>query len=275
MFYRKLTSLLLGVMLVFCLVIPVQAASLQDIGASQTQKTGTRSVLLPFVAGSVLNRSSLTPQRIRFSAGRISETETGSLAASASHLYVLRALKGQTMTADLRFTQGQAILVVWGADGTVLMSDHAGASHFQGKLPSTQDYYILVEGRPEGATNYSLLVAIPPLTSNQTASAPQRIRFAAGRISATETGRLAASGSHLYVLRALKDQTMTLNLSFTKGEAILAVWGADGTVLMADQAEEAYFQGKLPDTQDYYILLEGRPDGATQYSLQVTIPALP
>ena len=52
------------------------------------------------------------------------------------------------MTIDLTFGEGEAILVVWGADGNVLLSDHAEASNFQSTLPTTQDYHIMVKGRP-------------------------------------------------------------------------------------------------------------------------------
>ena len=104
-----------------------------------------------------------TPQRIRFGSGDTATIVTGHLAASGSDLYVIAAQEGQTMTVDLSFTQGRAILVVWGADGAVLLTDHAEVSHFNRSLPSTQDYYIQVEGRPGGETDYSMQVTIPPL----------------------------------------------------------------------------------------------------------------
>jgi heat shock protein HslJ len=214
------------------------------------------------------------PERIHFETGATSATVTGHLQASDSDLYVLSASGGQTMTVDLSFTQGRAILVVWGADGTVLMSDHAEASQFSGVLPATQDYYILLKGRPDGSTDYSMTVTIPPLGSNQPTPAPERIHFQTGATSATVTGHLQASGSDQYVLSALGGQTMTVDLSFTDGQAILAVWGADGTVLMSDHAEASSFSGVLPSTQDYYILVRGRPDGETVYRMRVTIPPL-
>jgi hypothetical protein len=200
---------------------------------------------------------------------------TGHLQASGSDLYLLSALKGQSMMVDLSFTKGQAILVIWGEDGNVLMSDHAEASHFQGVLPSTQDYYIHVKGRPDGETDYSMRVTIPPLGANQPTPTAERIHFQAGATSATVSGHLQASGSALYVLSALGGQTMSVDLSFSNGRAILAIWGADGNVLMSDHAEASHFSGVLPSTQDYYILLKGRPDGSTDYSMRVSVPPLP
>ena len=104
-----------------------------------------------------------TPERITFAAGGTSAELSGVLPASGSALYVLEAMQGQTMTVDLSFTAGRAILAVWGADGGVLLSDHAEASGFSGELPSTQDYFILLKGSPEQATEYRMLVTIPPL----------------------------------------------------------------------------------------------------------------
>jgi hypothetical protein len=88
---------------------------------------------------------------------------SGHLSASGSDQYVLNASAGQTMSINLTFSEGQAILVVWGADGDVLLSDHAEASSFQRVLPRTQDYNITVHGRPEGNTTYSMTITIPPL----------------------------------------------------------------------------------------------------------------
>jgi len=211
-------------------------------------------------------------QRIRFPTGATSVTLTGTLAAFESDMYVLRALAGQTMSINLAFTEGRAILVVWGEDGNVLLSDHAEASTFQGILPTTQDYFIMVKGRPDGNTSYAMTVTIPTLTTGADA---ERIEFTSGSTSATETGQLKASGSAQYVLRALAGQTMNINMTFSEGRAILVVWGADGNVLLSDHAEASTFQGVLPTTQDYYILLKGRPDGNTSYTMTVTIPPAP
>jgi heat shock protein HslJ len=211
-----------------------------------------------------------SPVRINFQPGATSATVKAELPASGSDLYVLRALEGQTMTVELSFTEGKAILAIWGKDGEVLISDHAEATRFQGVLPSTQDYFILLKGRPDGSSEYSLKVTIPPLEEDQ--PTPVRINFEPGASSAIVTGKLEASGSDLYVLRALKGQTMEVDVSFDDGQAILAIWGADGTVLVSDHAEASSFSGVLPSSQDYYILLKGSPDGETEYRMEVAIP---
>ncbi|HET6595278.1 MAG TPA: META domain-containing protein [Anaerolineales bacterium] len=211
-----------------------------------------------------------TEQRIRFAAGATSTTLTGALAASGSDQYVLRALAGQTLSLNLAFTEGQAILVVWGEDGDVLLSDHAEVSSFERELPKTQDYHIQVKGRPEGSTTYTLSVSIPAISTGV-----ERIEFAAGSTSATVTGQLGASESDQYILRAGAGQTLKINTTFTDGAAILVVWGADGDVLLSDHAEASTFERVLATTQDYYILVKGQPGGSTSYTMTVTIPPAP
>jgi hypothetical protein len=183
---------------------------------------------------------------------------------------VLRALAGQTLRVDLTFSEGRAILVIWGENGDVLLSDHAEVSSFERALPATQDYYIQVKGRPEGATAYTMTVSIPGGPAGV-----ERIEFAPGSTSTTVSGQLSASGSDQYVLGAQAGQTMNIDTSFSEGMAILAVWGADGDVLLSDHAESSTFRGALPATQDYYILVKGRPEGSTSYALTVTIPPSP
>ena len=211
-------------------------------------------------------------QRIRFAPGATTATLTGTLAAFESDQYILRALEGQTLSLNLAFTEGRAILVVWGEDGNVLLTDHAEASNFEEVLPATQDYHVMVKGRPDGNTAYTMTVSIPAISTGENA---ERIEFASGSTSATETGQLNASGSDQYVLHVQAGQTMNINMTFSEGRAILVVWGADGNVLLSDHAEASTFQGVLPTTQDYYILLKGRPDGNTSYTMTVNIPPSP
>lgn len=213
--------------------------------------------------------------RINFASGAVSATISGDLHPSESDLYVLKAQAGQTMQVDLTFNEGAAILVVWGADGTVLLTDHAEVAHFQGSLPTTQDYFILVKGNPTSPTLYNLTVTIPPaVTAVPPTPAPKRIELATGATSATISGDLQPFEADQFVIRALGGQTMQVDLTFPEGAAILVIWGADGTVLISDHAEASHFEGVLPLSQDYFILIKGNPTTDTVYNLTITIPPL-
>jgi hypothetical protein len=103
------------------------------------------------------------PTRIQFAPGAISAQVQGSLAAGRIDRYVLAAAAGQEMTVNLSDSSAgvSAVLVIWGADGTVLISDHADATIWTGQLPSTQDYTIDVRSVAGYAVDYILEVMIP------------------------------------------------------------------------------------------------------------------
>jgi hypothetical protein len=100
-------------------------------------------------------------QRIQFAPGGTAATVQVTDAATSSNCWVLSAEAGQTMSALLTSADGPAILVVRGADGTVLQSDHAASPAFEGSLPGTQDYYLQVDVW-QGTSTYTLVVTILP-----------------------------------------------------------------------------------------------------------------
>jgi hypothetical protein len=120
----------------------------------------TLEVIIPPVA----SQPEPEPRRIQFASGTTSAQVQGSLAAGGGDRYVLTAMAGQEMTVNLSVATAEvsAILVIWGADGTVLISDHADATSWVGPLPSTQDYYINVRSVAQTPVDYILEVIIPP-----------------------------------------------------------------------------------------------------------------
>ncbi len=103
------------------------------------------------------------PARISFAAGATSGSVSGTLAAHASQYYVLRALKGQQLKISVSPQDENMRLVIYGFDGSVLRSGmSSGAPTFNGTLPGTQDY-ILVLTASDQAFSYTMSVTIPPL----------------------------------------------------------------------------------------------------------------
>ena len=164
-----------------------------------------------------------------------------------------------------------AVLVIWGVDCTVLISDHADWTTWVGKLPFTEDYYIAVKSLAQAPVDYALEVIIPPAAYEPEA---KRIQFAPDAISAQVQGRLVAGRSNRYVLSAMAGQEMTVNLSDSSAgvNAVLIIWGVDGTVLISDHADATTWVGKLPFTEDYYIAVKSLAQAPVNYVLEVTIP---
>jgi LysM repeat protein len=224
--------------------------------------------------GQVLNIPNPGPapaqaKRITFAAGGTSAVMQGSVAPNGVDRYVLRALVGQTLTVTIVSPQTDVIVEVWGADGTVLISDHAGATNWTSSaLPTTQDYYIDAQATGAAQAAYTLTVIAPP---SQPEPASKRITFQAGTFATALPGTLGNNGVDRYILKALGGQSMTVSVAATQGFVALSVWGADGTVLISDHASATNWTGKLPSTQDYLIAVKAE-GGGTPYTLQVSIP---
>lgn len=105
--------------------------------------------------------SVLIPVRVTFESGATTVDLEASLPPAGVRHYVLRVLEGQTMTLDTDTAAGQIILLVWGADGTVLQTDHAGTDTFSGTMPSTQDYVIAARSVGTETAEVTLHVEIP------------------------------------------------------------------------------------------------------------------
>lgn len=214
------------------------------------------------------------PQRISFPAGGTTATIQGATAIPGSDRFVIRALAGQTMSVNISATQGgPAILIIYAADGNVLISDHAGATSWSGTLPTTQDYFIDTRSVGNAVVLFTLTVTIPPLGAEAPTPTPKRISFPSGGTTATVQSALAVNDIDRWVLGALAGQTMTVNTATTQGQVILIIWGVqDGNVLISDHAGATSWTGQLPSTEDYYIDVRSVGNVAANYTLQVTIP---
>jgi hypothetical protein len=102
----------------------------------------------------------ILPFNIVFSPGAISASLDGYLASSQTNFYLLRALKGQTMTDTITSSHGDVFLTVYGiTDGQPLVRSAMGQTSWSGKLPLTQDYMIEAVNTG-GGTNYTLKTVV-------------------------------------------------------------------------------------------------------------------
>jgi len=125
----------------------------------------TQDYFLRVTAGTepvTYNVTVMLPIRVTFSPGATSAEQTAELLPFTSRYYVIRALAGQTLTVETAATQGQVILIVFGADGTVLQTDHSGSDTFSGLLPTTQDYLVSVRSVGTTTARITLRFIVPP-----------------------------------------------------------------------------------------------------------------
>jgi len=100
-----------------------------------------------------------------------------------------------------------------------------------------------------------------------------RISFAPGATSANVDGQIKKGERLEYIVRALKGQTMIVNVYSPNDNVYLGVIGlADGVPLLRTIAGSTNFVDVLRLTQDYDLSLFS-PDRKVRYTLQVITPA--
>jgi hypothetical protein len=208
-------------------------------------------------------------QRITFAPGAVSATVYGYVDSARPANYVLKALAGQDMTVQF-YGGGPYQATLSGADGSHLGSASAGGV-ISARLPRTQDYNIAVRAPADApGSNFTLVVTVVGASPRPTPPAPstQRITFARGAVSATVNGVTPQN----YVLKALRGQTMYVELFTTYGAPASVRIETAGGQTLGWGSESSGWSGVLPGTQDYYFRVESPAGGgSTNFSLRVTI----
>lgn len=206
-----------------------------------------------------------TPQsaqarRIQFAAGATSAEAKGQVGPGTIDEYVVRARQGQQMMVSLLASRNDIFLAVTGlSDGRPYLRSAAGATTWQGLLPATQDYSLKIVPSSAAGT-YTLQVVIPA-----------RITFKPGATGASVEGRLGANDQHEYVLKALKNQKMTVAITSPRSDVVVEIYGFDdGQPLVRVPMGANHWSGVLPGTQDYSIKAVA-VGGAANYTMTITV----
>ncbi len=221
---------------------------------------------VPLYAQIVVPSNAPTPApsgaRINFAPGATQAVVVGSLPASASEDYTLKALQGQTMMLTLAGPEnGQAQMQVLGPGVGPRVIRETPGSFWLGTLPVTGDYIIrLIAGN--APSNFSLNVTVP-----------QRITFSPGNTSGVVTGKTAARRVVSYLLRAMEGQTMTVTInSNVPNSAGLTVYGlSDGIPLVRASSGATSWTGQLPATQDCVIEIVPAVDTPFNFTVTTTV----
>jgi hypothetical protein len=150
-------------------------------------------------------------------------------------------------------------LGVFEPNGRSLISPDSKLTHWQGLLPKTEVYTILVTG---GATaeNYTL-----------TAKVAQLVNFAAGTSTVTLSGTTIKGYVFSYALYGSAGQTMTATLNVPSTTAYIDIFGLATGSLLSSAAKSSRWTGILPQTQDYVIEVIPNNGQVVNYGLTVSI----
>ncbi len=197
--------------------------------------------------------------RISFLADATSAIVTAPIQARDTQNYVLEAFQGQPMIVNVSSANNDVTLGIKTQGGTTILNSSAGQSTWQGSLPQTEDYYLILRG---GATteNFTLNIVIP-----------SRISFPAGAELDKVAGKTVGGYAVSYVAFASRGQKMTVDLGNLSNTAALTIWGfTDGQPYVnANMSQTTHFAFTLPATQDYIIQVV--PQGGLVVSYVMTV----
>lgn len=121
---------------------------------------------------------------------------------------------------------------------------------------------------PAPATSSSgnqVTVESPSLLAQR--SQTRRIRFARGTTGTVVEDAVVLGTRNIYLLRARRGQTMTLNLSSIEENGVFDIQAPNGQYL---SQESTSWRGVLPQSGDYSVIV-GSTRGNATYTLDVTI----
>ena len=223
--------------------------------------------------GSAAAQGGPTGRRISFAPGAITATRTGVLTMGGMVRYVLGINAGQTLNVSAASANNNVILIIFGADGTVLLSDHVDASSWSGVVPSTQDYYVDVRAIDGTSANYTLTVTIPP--EPPLPPHPASNASALPRAQSRRPSRAGDAGRQQRVCDQGQCQPGDVDQHQPEEQAIaISVAGADGTVLQSSMGGSSNFSGEAAVDPGLAITVTIQGDGFADYQMTVTIEPL-
>ena len=208
----------------------------------------------------------ITPTSTVFPAGNISMAAgttagvvKGAILPGQTTAYTLGAGQSQPMILILDSPYNDVTLGVFEPNGHALLNPANKATHWQGLLPKTEIYTILVTG---GTTeeNYTL-----------TAKVAQLVNFASGTSSITLNGATLKGYVVSYALSANAGQTMTATLNVPSTTAYIDIFGIASGSLLSSTAKSSTWTGILPQTDVYVIEVIPTNGQVVNYGLAVSI----
>jgi hypothetical protein len=174
--------------------------------------------------------------------------------------YVVNAVAGQKMMINLSATSPTLALEVLTPQGAFMAKASDHLTQWQADLPASGNYLVsIVNSGP--MSNFDLNVTLPV-----------RVTFPGGATALSLAGAIQPHAIHTYLLKALKDQTMTVTIQSEKNDVFLTIYGAtDGNPYVRSVSGQATFSFQLPSTQDYVIQCEATGANPENYSVTFNV----
>ena len=196
---------------------------------------------------------------IVMAAGTTAGEEKGTILPGQDVAYTLSAGQSQPMILIVKSPNNDVTLGVFEPSGKVVLNPANKWTLWQGLLPRTEMYTILVSGG-KTAESYTL-----------TAKVAQLVNFPSGTSSITLSGTTTKGYVFSYAFNGGANQTMTATLNVPSSTAYLDIFGIASGPLLSSAAKSSTWTGSLPQTQAYVIEVVPNNGEVVNYSLTVSI----
>jgi hypothetical protein len=205
----------------------------------------------------IVGATATADTRIQLPSGATATSVEGQVSPSAVRGYRVRANQNQLLMAGLSTAANDLTLRIVDSRNNNVLATNRGPA-VQTVLPADADYIVQVVGGAQAAS-YTLGITLP-----------SRITFSSGATSSTVDGSIVNNFPTTYVLRALANQTMTVNVTSPDTVALTIYGLTDGQPLVRADLGQTSYSTNLSLTQDYIIMVVPRVSSTT-FRLTVSV----
>jgi hypothetical protein len=199
-------------------------------------------------------------KRLSMATGGTSVSVDGHVEKKGQTLFLAGARAGQFMMATINTEDKPIYLEVRSPGGTILLSASDKQDFWQGTLPEDGDYLVSIHTSGD-ATDFNMSITIPV-----------RITFQPGAYGASVNGVVGPQEVVTYLLRAMKYQTMKVNIDSPRGDIFLSIYGLqDGQPYVRSALGSTTYSFKLPATQDYVVQAVSTRSSTEHYTIDFYI----
>ena len=199
-------------------------------------------------------------KRVSMAAGRTSVSVDGHVEKKGQTTFLVGARAGQFMMAMINTVNKPLYLEVQSPGGTILVSASDQKDFWQGTLSEDGDYLVSIHTTGD-ATDFNMSITIPV-----------RITFQSGAYSASADGVVGPQEITTYLLLAMKNQTMQVDISSPQDDIFLSIYSLkDGQPYVRSQLGLTTYSFKLPATQDYVIQAVSTGNKTENYTIDFKV----
>ena len=238
-------------------VLPATAAPTATLTPTPIPPTPTTA---PTETPQATSPTPSTLHTLTMASGQTETSATGHLDANQQAGFHFTAQAGQYLELAINTTDPTMILEVTTPDNQPLVKAADQVQSWQGTLPANGQYQVTILSK-DTPGDYSLAITIPV-----------RVQFAPGTTSLTLQGTVAGQQVTTYMVKAQKDQTLSVSINSKGNDIFLSIYGLeDGQPYLRSMMGSTSASIQLPLSQDYMVQCVSNNAGEEAFEITISV----